>query len=1410
MKKVLKKIFKTRKNLYRFLALSGVMIIAIYIFFKVALKPYDVQITSQTSGGFIVSWRTRIPVPGKVYVSDKDNFLPLVGKVGKKVFYDERNDNGFYYNHSVIVAELDNLKNYHFRIGELIYVFQSSDNNQKFNASTTDIREELPVPEPLWGSVVEKEEEESVSDAIITLQIRNDTNEQSNYVSTVTSSEGTWTIDANSFYRDDLSEPFSLKGDISLTMTVKTKSGEEYIYKGILEQFSPTGPLKIDEHLEKVSSNSTSGLVTPIFAKEGTIDGCTCNAGSCGGANSDCCDVLACAPQCITVRKECVNGHWEIQMNGPDPNNTNDDWDCWASAYNQSCVDNWNGGQLPPPGEPPPSGGCERHDILINVHALETKNKTGPKATFTADVALWFGKHEDIRIDANGRQDVSYNIDSSESNWIPKWNDVAANGGWLGISATTTTNFSTDEGWGDVVMNICNDYSIDLYLIKVGGQPTPPPEPPPAEKCENDPGYKNPNNPDGTPSQCIIDGGTCMTKIEFQNLPDKDQWTTVPNKCPGGPKTVLGGECEWVCRMPPIIEPPEKPTGERNIKIQSAWPNPVITTSKGELKQDTKISMTGWYYPLKTDELINCNISGTVGGEYDVMGTIVSTAPEEIREFMKDFIIEKSEFNSKDTALIIKCTIDPHDGIGSLIENTYTVKLQKEDKPSPPQESCYDDPEYHHQDYLDGTPSQCTTDGGTCMTKIEFDELANKNEWTTVPNKCPGGSSTALGQDCEWVCRMPPQAAPPPDEPPPSDPTPLGLHPPLKNKFAMTSPFGCRFHPVDGEFKLHEGIDVAASAGTQVYPVAPGEVVLLGSNCGGTFISLYHPQEGIYSAYIHLDDSSVSVSMGSIITDTNKPIGEVKDNSGGNCDKATGTHFHFELSYEKEGRFLNVCNFPEVRIWSSGCNKTTTPKELSRGDCDLAKPLSNNPCTSCCFGCDESDPFYPCEGVNNHNGIDKSSKAGDPISSIADGEVTDIFTWPEPPADDAGCGGQYVRVWHSKIEMYAEYYHLDDNLQVSSGQQISRGQLIGYIKEVKPGTCSWSGGTHFHFSLSRDKESDYINPCALNTDLGICTKRCPYSNPEKNAKIKKWECNSKLEYACISSASLIPTVSGNVSTSSATASSGNIVPNVQAKNSSPVNGAKILFHFPGNEYPETFQVETDENGYFSVDLPSNLYEIEVKREGYKTLKETLLVEQGQSYNLQLILDTGDQQEYGGFSGIEDISVVHSLKKGWNLITLNAVPEKEDYLASDLIDDINKHDDVLVSRIMKFRNGYWQIYRISSNDNNFRLNLGEGYVLKAEKSTDFSISGKKANKPVPIKLSTGWNLVGIPYSEDSYTAISLIDSVNNTGGQLDTVTKWESQWVTVIKDEGLVYGHDFKINNQSGYFVRSRNLVYWTP
>lgn len=127
-----------------------------------------------------------------------------------------------------------------------------------------------------------------------------------------------------------------------------------------------------------------------------------------------------------------------------------------------------------------------------------------------------------------------------------------------------------------------------------------------------------------------------------------------------------------------------------------------------------------------------------------------------------------------------------------------------------------------------------------------------------------------------------------------------------------------------------------------------------------------------------------------------------------------------------------------------------------------------------CFPLDNPDYGYGqwVSGWGYHVGQDICHNAGTPVYAVADGTV--MFS---AQTSASARWGNLIMIQHSNAEgptLVSVYGHLGANRQVSVGQRVSRGQLIGFIgPDYSAENGNW--GAHIHFG---------IHPGAYGAGLG--------------------------------------------------------------------------------------------------------------------------------------------------------------------------------------------------------------------------------------------------------------------------------------------------------------------------------------
>lgn len=111
----------------------------------------------------------------------------------------------------------------------------------------------------------------------------------------------------------------------------------------------------------------------------------------------------------------------------------------------------------------------------------------------------------------------------------------------------------------------------------------------------------------------------------------------------------------------------------------------------------------------------------------------------------------------------------------------------------------------------------------------------------------------------------------------------------------ISDAFGARIHPITGEVRKHEGVDLSAGNGAPVLAAADGTVYETGYDAEyGNYVVLYHAADNSYTCYTHC--SEILVSKDSQVA-KEQQIAAV-----GSTGRSTGAHLHF-AAY-RDGAFV--------------------------------------------------------------------------------------------------------------------------------------------------------------------------------------------------------------------------------------------------------------------------------------------------------------------------------------------------------------------------------------------------------------------------------------------------------------------------------------------------------------------------
>lgn len=116
----------------------------------------------------------------------------------------------------------------------------------------------------------------------------------------------------------------------------------------------------------------------------------------------------------------------------------------------------------------------------------------------------------------------------------------------------------------------------------------------------------------------------------------------------------------------------------------------------------------------------------------------------------------------------------------------------------------------------------------------------------------------------------------------------------------LSSPFGMRLHPVYGDYRMHNGVDLSAPANTPIYASRAGKVIqaTYGSS-GGWYVMIDHMDDTYTTMYLHMTRYVVSVGQ---YVQAGELIGYC-----GSTGVSTGPHLHFSIF--KNGVAVNPADY---------------------------------------------------------------------------------------------------------------------------------------------------------------------------------------------------------------------------------------------------------------------------------------------------------------------------------------------------------------------------------------------------------------------------------------------------------------------------------------------------------------------
>jgi hypothetical protein len=170
-----------------------------------------------------------------------------------------------------------------------------------------------------------------------------------------------------------------------------------------------------------------------------------------------------------------------------------------------------------------------------------------------------------------------------------------------------------------------------------------------------------------------------------------------------------------------------------------------------------------------------------------------------------------------------------------------------------------------------------------------------------------------------------------------------------------------------------------------------------------------------------------------------------------------------------------------------------------------------------------------------------------------------------------------------------------------------------------------------------------------------------------------------------------------------------------------------------------------------------------------------------------------------------VTMTVSLQAGWNLISLPADPLTP-LTAEGLLRLINAQGGQATD-VNRWQAGAWNTHVAGLAFNDFALEPGRGYFVKAARASTATIAGRALTAAPSISLAAGWNLVAFPSMPAGTTAESLLQAMAAQGIKVMEIDRWSGgSWNSHLI--GLPF-NNFAIESGAAYFIRASQTGTWT-
>lgn len=189
-----------------------------------------------------------------------------------------------------------------------------------------------------------------------------------------------------------------------------------------------------------------------------------------------------------------------------------------------------------------------------------------------------------------------------------------------------------------------------------------------------------------------------------------------------------------------------------------------------------------------------------------------------------------------------------------------------------------------------------------------------------------------------------------------------------------------------------------------------------------------------------------------------------------------------------------------------------------------------------------------------------------------------------------------------------------------------------------------------------------------------------------------------------------------------------------------------------------------------------------------------------------VVDTANDTPAPALTLMCATQVTHQLATGWNLLGLNLISDPIP-LAEEALDDIEAQNGN-GTEVDEWLNGGWNAHVHNLPFNNYSLELGKGYFVKSIVDSSWQRAGLPPSNPLPVPLSPGWNLIGLPKLPTTLTAEQLLDGIENQGGNCSEADRWQyGGWTGHIHNLPF---NNFTLRTDEGYFVKCSLASTYIP